>query len=398
MADYLYINNTGVIVPNTGDILSEVQGEYKLAFGDDLSIDPSTPQGVLINAEALARAIVVRNNAALANQINPNIAGGVFLDAILALTGAERNPAVHTTVTATLTGVAGTIVPIGSQARDTVNNAIFESLSTVTLTGGTASVVFRALLPGATTVAIATLTQIVTAVLGWETVSNPAIGTPGTAEQSDASARALRKVTLASQGSSLPEAIISAVYEVEGVTSLSFRENYTDSNIIIDTITLLPHSIYLCVNGGDDEEVATAILSKKSGGCNYNGSTVIDVYEPFSMQTYPVKFDRPTPIPFLVRATVSADVSIEDPQSAVVDAILKYAAGEISGEPGLIVGNPVSCFELAGAVTALYPGIFVHNMETATNLVTPVYSNAEIAVAINKIATVDAGSITVVIT
>jgi hypothetical protein len=160
---------------------------------------------------------------------------------------------------------------------------------------------------------------------------------------------------------------------------------------------LLPHSIYLCVNGGSDLAVATAILSKKSGGCNYNGSITVDVYEPASKQTYPVKFDRPTAIPFLVRATVSADVSVDDPQTAVVDAILKYVNGEISGEPGLVVGAPVSCFELAGAITSLYPGIFVRNLETATNLITPVYSNAEIPIAINEIATTNAGSITVVI-
>jgi uncharacterized phage protein gp47/JayE len=399
MANYSYINKTGVIVPDTGSILTDVQNEYKAAFGDDISIDPSTPQGVLINAEALARSNVVNNNAALANQLNPNIAGGVFLAAILALTGAEKNPALHTTVSVLLTGVSGTFVDAGSQVRDTVNNAIFESLTSVFLSGGLGGSVvpFRAILPGPLVIAPGTVTEIVTAILGWETASNEAAGTPGTLEQSDASARALRKVTLASQGSSLPEAIVSAVYAVEGVTSLAFKENYTGSNVVIDAVTLLPHSIYLCVNGGSDGDVAAAILSKKSGGCNYNGSTSVDVYEPFSMQTYPVKFDRPTAVPFLVKATVSVNTSSVDPQVAVADAILQYAAGEISGETGLIVGNSVSCFELAGAVTALYPGIFIHNMQTATNLVSPVYNSDEIPIAINQIATVDAGSITVVI-
>lgn len=397
MADYEYINSTGVIVPDTSDILTGVQNEYKAAFGNDLSVDPSTPQGILINAEALARVDVVTNNAALANQINPNLAGGVFLDAILALTGSERNPAIHTTVIAQLSGVPGTIVPAGSQARDSVNNLVFESMTTVILTSGTVDVGFRAIEPGAFTVAINTLTQIVDLILGWEIITNAVTGTPGTNEQSDASARALRRVTLAAQGSSLPEAIISAVYLVEGVKSLSFRENYTDVPVVIGPITLAPHSIYLCVDGGTDVDVATAILSKKSGGCNYNGGVIVDVLEPFSGQIYPVQFDRPTPVPFLVRATVSADVSIVDPVTAVIDAILRYVAGEINGEPGLIVGASVSCFELAGAITCLYPGIFVHNLETADDLLTPVFSNAEIPIEINEIATTTAGSIIVVI-
>lgn len=399
VAEYEYINNTGVIVPNTGQILAEVQAEYKNAFGQDLNVDPSTPQGLLIAAETLARSVVVRNNAALANQINPNLAGGVFLDALLALTGAERKGAVSTRVSCVLTGVAGTIVPAGSQARDVVNNAIFASESTVTLTGSpaTATVFFSAVIPGPLTVDIATLTQIVTAVLGWETISNPAAGVSGSTTQSDSSARSQRKVTLASQGSALPEAIIAALYNVPQVKSLSFRENYTDSNMVIGPVTLVPHSIYACVDGGTEQAVAAAILSKKSGGCNYNGTITENVTDEASGQIYPVKFDRPALIPILVRATVSADVSIEDPQSAVIDAILKYATGQVNGEPGLIVGAAVSCFELAGAVTCLYPGIYVKNMETTDNLIVPAYSNAEIPIAINQKATVDAGSITVVI-
>jgi len=315
----------------------------------------------------------------------------------LALTGSERNPAIHTTVIAQLSGVPGTIVPAGSQARDSVNNLVFESMTTVILTSGTVDVGFRAIEPGAFTVAINTLTQIVDMILGWEIITNAVTGTPGTNEQSDASARALRRVTLAAQGSSLPEAIISAVYLVEGVKSLSFRENYTDVPVVIGPITLAPHSIYLCVDGGTDIDVATAILSKKSGGCNYNGDVIVDVLEPFSGQIYPVQFDRPTLVPFLVRATVSADVSIVDPVTAVIDAILRYVNGEINGEPGLIVGASVSCFELAGAITCLYPGIFVHNLETADDLLTPVFSNAEIPIEINEIATTTAGSIIVVI-
>ena len=72
---------------------------------------------MLIAAETLARTEVVNNNAALANQINPNNAGGVFLDAILALTGMQRSSATQTLVTnVTLTGVAGTVISAGTLA------------------------------------------------------------------------------------------------------------------------------------------------------------------------------------------------------------------------------------------------------------------------------------------
>ncbi|MBP3932282.1 MAG: hypothetical protein J6D44_00175, partial [Pseudomonas sp.] len=93
MADYNYIVSTGVIVPDTASLRSEVEAEYKSVLGADLPVTPETPQGVLITAEVESRDGMVRNNAELANQINPDIAGGVWLDAIWALTRGKRRGA-----------------------------------------------------------------------------------------------------------------------------------------------------------------------------------------------------------------------------------------------------------------------------------------------------------------
>src|SRR6185437_10678554 len=197
MADYIYINSTGVIVPDTGEIKTLVENEYKAAFGQDLNVDPSTPQGILIAAETLARSDVLRNNAALANQINPNLAGGVFLDAILALTGSQRIAAQPSYATCVLNGVAGTVIPAGAQASSNTG-IVFQSNSTVTLDGsGTASVVFSAVVPGAISVPANFITQIISDILGWEMVNNLAQGIVGSEEQTDEQARELRRVTLA---------------------------------------------------------------------------------------------------------------------------------------------------------------------------------------------------------
>ena len=142
MANYQYIDSTGVIIPDTGDLLTTVQDEYRQAFGEDMPLEPSTPQGTLITGETLARDAVVRNNAAVANQISPNIAGGVFLDAIWALTGGQRVAATRSTVAATLTGVSGTVIPQGSIAATGAGDQ-FQTVSTVTIgIGGTVSANF----------------------------------------------------------------------------------------------------------------------------------------------------------------------------------------------------------------------------------------------------------------
>lgn len=396
MADYLYLDPTGVIVPDTADILTEVQTEYLSVLGADLSLAPETPQGVLMNAEALARAEVVANNAALANQINPNIAGGVFLDAICALTGFDPPAATHSLLTGvTVTGVASTAIPAGSQA-ETTEGDVFETLALVTLDGsGHGTVDFQSVETGPIAAIANHLTEIVTNVLGWETVTNPTAAELGTSSLSDQALRALRNNTLAGQGSSLAQAVTSALYKTTGVKSLQFRENVANSTQTIDGISLVAHSMWACVNGGTNLAVATSILSAKSGGCNYNGGVTQVVVDPASGQSYSVKFDRPTDIPMDVKATVRLpDSSVS--AANVTQALLDYAAGLVAGQPGFVVGGSVSPFDLAGACTQQIPGIYVQKMEIKKHS-TGSYVTTEIALALNEQASLITANITVVV-
>lgn len=396
MSDYQYVNLSGVILPDTSNILTEVENEYKSAFGSDLIVTPDTPQGVLITAETLSRDAVVRNNAALANQINPNIAGGVFLDAICALSGLQRDAATKTVVTATIAGVPATLIPAGSRAQTPQNN-VFETTGDFTIGGGgTVSATFQAVEFGPIPCPIGELSQIVDAVTGWETVTNPGAGTLGTNTQSDVSLRTLRRLTLAGQGTALPEAIISAVYKVPEVKSMTFRENIEASSETIDGVLMVAHSIYCCVDGGTDEDVATAILSKKSLGANYNGAETVNVVDAASGQTYAVKFDRPTEVPIEIRTTVKNTDALVDPVVACRTAILAFVNGEIEGEAGWTVGTSVSTFELAGAINRLYPGIYVQSLETSDDGGST-WGFVEIPISISQKATTISSDITVTV-
>ena len=114
MAVYDYLISTGVIVPDTSDTREDVIAEYRSVFGADFIVDDETPEGTLITAETTSRQSVARNNAAVANQINPNLAGGPFFDAIWALTGGGRDTGRRSAVMVTVTGAANTIIPINS--------------------------------------------------------------------------------------------------------------------------------------------------------------------------------------------------------------------------------------------------------------------------------------------
>lgn len=399
--NYKYINTTGVIAPDTSDLQTEVTDEYLFAFGEDLITTPDTPQGVLITNETLARSELVRNNAQLANQINPHEAGGIFLDAIMMLFNLSRVSDAPTVVPGVqLNGVAGTVVSEEFTAANT-NGDLFSPVSEITLNGsGVATANFQALVSGPIEVGVGMLTTIVNGVLGVETVTNPTAGILGRTAQSDENAKLLRDNTLAKQGTGFAEALISRLLLTVGVTSVTVRENVSGMTQVIDGVTMVGHSVYICVAGGTDTDVAQTITDVKGGGCNYNNGPGINksipITNPRSLQTINVLFDRPNLKPIQVRITISVNNTVTDPTTAVKQAILDYANGLIDGETGFTIGTDVSCFELAGAVNQEVPGIFVTNVETKL-VASGSFSNATLPIAIFEQATVSLSAISVVI-
>jgi hypothetical protein len=373
MADvYDYVVDTGVILTQASDILTEVQAEYQAAFGDDLNLAPNTPQGILITTETLARTAVADNNAALANQINPNLAGGVFLDAILALLGSARVPATPSTALCTITGVVGTSIPAGAQISDGTNYYQLQTTTVIPSGGSISGVIFTSVILGDVPGVANTLTTIVSNILGWETVNNPDTVTQGSTTQSDAAARLYRLNTLALQGTSIAQAMTSAFYAIPGVNSLSFLENATSSPATVNDVPMVANSIYACCSPGSASllDIATAFTNTKSAGAAYNNGLgipqSINVTNPYSAQTIAVLFDTPSFVTIQMTITVHAFTSVQNVQAAVIAAIQQYAAGGIPGEAGFVVGASVSPFQIAGAINILVPGLFVQEVQIAT--------------------------------
>lgn len=402
MEAYKYLTPQGVIVPDTSQILADTENEWKASFGDDLDVTPDTPQGMIIASDVAVRSEVAANNAAVANQINPNYAGGVFLDDIWALTGGKRRASTYTIVDGVaLTGTAGVVIPSGS--RRSSNGNLFELLSTVLLdNSGKGTGIFQAVEPGPVPCPANSLTTPVPGYtsVGWETSNNPVAGTPGTLEQSDLSARKERVQTLAIQGRSIAEAVSSNLRAVSGVNSFSFRENVDNTTQTIDGISLVSKSVWACVDGGEDAIVAAALYRSKTGGAAWNGAVSVIVTDQWSGQRATVKFDRPTAKPVMAKFTVvSKGVGTGDPATLIKDTILKYATGQLeTGEQGFILGEDVSPFELAAAANTASPQIFIKSVEVATKATTPTWSKDDIAIGLNEKATIQINDILVVVT
>lgn len=394
MADYNYIIPTGVIVPDTATLRADVEAEYKAVFGADLPVTPETPQGVLITAEVESRDGMVRNNAEVANQINPDISGGVWLDAIWALTRGKRRGATRSKLSDVLfSGVPGTPIPAGSLAVVSSSGARFRTTTNIEIgPEGTVTGSMEAVDPGPTPAPIGSLTEVASSVLGWETVTNPSSAEIGKTQESDVSSRRRRRNTLALQSVGPQEAVISRIYNLDDVASLSFRANITNAPIAIDGVSIMPRSIYICVDGGSEIDIAAAILSS-SGITDYSGSVEVSLVEPASGQVYIVRFDRPIERTFRARVTVKP--SSLDVMTIIPDAITQGAQGELDGDSGLVVNKDLSSFELSGYVNQVEPRIFVTRIETSEDGST--WSSNDVGIKINEVARLPKSAIQVVV-
>lgn len=392
---YQYIDDTGVIIADVADIKSDVQEEWKNAVGQDLILDDDTPQGQLIDAEVLARSAVMRGCAQVANQINPNLSGGVWLDAVCSWLGIYREKATRTLIpSCAVQGTAKTLIPAGSRAR-TKNGDICRSLVDVRLNdSGMGTVDFEVVETGPIAVPAGYLQIIVDTVLGWSSINNPTAGTLGQNRQSDASLQAVRALRLANNAISTREAIISNLYGVPGVRSLQFRENVGDTPIVIDGVTLVPHSVWVCVYGGASESIAEVLLREKTDGAGWNGAVEVVVTDKFSGQPYDVKFDRSTEVPVQIRVVAGEGDYSFDLENTIKSAILAYASGEVEGERGFVTGVDISPFEISGAINIQNPGVFVRKVELARMGET--LEAVVLAINANEVGTISADDIVVV--
>lgn len=375
MTQYKYITDTGAIVADTATLLTEVQGEYQVSLGANIDLAASTPQGTLITAETLARTDVMRNNAEVANMINPNLAYGVFLDAIASLLGISRGSNQSTVGTLIeITGDNLTVIPAGSRLS-TADNDIYVTVDPVSIPiGGVTTATIRSQEFGAIPLPLGDLT-IIDGTIGWggAEVVVTSVVVPGSLAMKDPQFKNFRVQTLAQQGVGSSAAIAASLLDVPNVTSVKVVENNTGAVGLVNGITFtLPNAMWVCVAGTATQlDIANAMYAAHSAGCPWdygtaNGTPVgsplgISVQDPSTLLFYRVKWTKPIIYDVYVNISVAQATSVTSPQPAVQAAIMAYANGELQGEPGFVIGANVSAFELAGAVSRQLPGLYTKN-------------------------------------
>lgn len=379
----LYVNDNGVIMPDTSEVKTLVEELFTDALGQSCDFTPETPLGRLVESLTFVITGVVRINALCAGQIDPYHSTGNFLDAVAAFHNVYRKSRIRTVVTATLTGSEGVTVPAGSLASTDAGDVFFLSEDVTLNANGEGEGIFIATEYGPIPCDAGALSHVDTAVVGWTGITNKAAGIPGSDTESDDSLRE-RVVASNDSGVGFVNSIRSAILAVDGVTSCIVYENSGSATTVMNGVVVSPHSVYVCVENGESNEIAEAIYRTKAAGCGMThvqqGSAQVSVTgistetnvavtdasykDDGTGSSYAIQFYRPSTLKPRIEITVrrwsySGSNIVADVQTAVV-AYVK----------GLDIGAEFTAFGIGMAVQSALPtiGIVSINIEGAQEL------------------------------
>jgi len=327
--------STGLVVPSEAAVLAGVLADFNAAFGGNLNLALNTPQGQIATSQAAAISNCYALFTMLVNGVDPDLNAGFMQDVIARIYFLNRNPGTATVVSCTCLGLAGTVIPTGSptqpQAQDTSGNLYYCVQGGTIPVGGSITLSFANVVDGPIPCPPSTLTSIYQAVAGWDQITNAGAGVPGADVESPQAFEYRREQSIAANAHGSAQAIYGAVIDLSGVTDAYVYENTTNATILVGSTnySMLPHSVYVGVIGGDPQAIANAIWTKKDLGCDMNGNTtetVVDDNYAFPQPSYTIKFNNCTSNPVSFNLTVNIKNSSSLPSTIVQDVQAACAA------------------------------------------------------------------------
>ena len=394
----------GIMPTTLLEYQQQVEDAY-LQIDPQWNLNPESPDGQVIGvwSEQLALLDEIVVNAYTSR--DPATAVGQALDDIGDYAGLTRKAATFSTAVVTLGGVGGTLVPAGSEVRNTETDTIWTTDADATIP---ADVGVTCTTSGQEPASIGTLSEIASPVAGWQTVTNAAPAVQGSDEESDNQFRLRRNQSVALPGSNQVDNIFSAVFNVDGVIQARVYEN--PRNVVADDLT--PNSIAVFVQGGDTAEIQSAIAAKKNPGCNMNDTasrndasiTPLPNEEQATTETplgqlISITFFQPDTVPVFVDVTIDTDELSEGEKETMKQAIVDFSIEGLTGQGdgftrrGFQIGERVAAGRLYTPVNEIVADRgFVESILVGTSAPAGATS---VAVAFNELAVFDTANITV---
>lgn len=328
------ITENGLSVPDISDVLAGRLTDMTTALGGGASQSLSSPQGQIAQSDTEIIAQVYDKLLCLFNQVNPDYSTGRFQDGIGRIYFMDRISAQGTVVTATCIGQVGTTIPAGSSAVDT-SGYIYQSIDNAIIPStGSVDMQFVNTTTGPIPCAAGALNQIYRAVSGWDSITNVSPGVVGVDVESRIAFETRRRQSVARNSRNQDASTLSALLATSGVLDAYVWSNRTATTVNKGTTNfpVLGHSIYICVYGGTDSDVAEAIFNTYNPGANLNGDTTYTVYDNVNYSapypSYDMQWQKATPT--RVYFNVELDSSL-NPPSDITQQVKTMIASVFNG-------------------------------------------------------------------
>lgn len=390
----------GFIVPAAADVLAGVQADINAAFGGNLNPSLDTPQGQLASSEA---AVIDNANATFlryTQEVDPAFASGRMQDAIARIYFIERDPARPTTVIAQCIGLPGVVIPTGAIAVAADGNQYLSTHEATIPVSGTVDMSFSCAVPGPIPCPAGSLNRIFQAIPGWDAIINADDGVLGNNTETRAAFEERRRQSVALNSLGGLPSVRGAVLNAPGVIDVYVTENDTNDVKTIGGVSLYPNSIYVAVVGGEAQDVARAIWSRKAPGCSYNGNTTViiaDQSEGYSppYPVYQVSFQTPEPLSIRFSVNIVGSTLVpSDALSQIRDAIIAAFAGE-DGGPRARIGSRILASRFYTPVATLGSWAQIVSIEIGTEPEPPTLF--EVVAQIDQVPVVSADDITLIL-
>lgn len=318
---------TGLKTPTEQEIFNELFAMFDNAFGVELNKGLNTPQGQLVTS--LTAILNDYNNKILYlyNELDPEYATTRMQDALGKLFFLTRKAGVDSTAEVTFYGDVGAYIPKDYILIDTNGNQWKTVEDSSIGEDGKATIEVKA--NGTYGADKNTITKFYSLIYGLDYCTNENAAKKGypVESKSDFSRRVLESTQVNSIG--MTGSLKGALFAINDVKDVLITQNVSDTEKTEKGVTLLPHSVYCCVKGGNDTEIAKAIFKKCNAGCDFNGSTEIEIEdEQYSSPRpkYKIKFQRPTNYTLTLKVTyksgsqVTVEQDIQNALTAYLDA------------------------------------------------------------------------------
>ena len=264
MATEFDIDGTGVLAPSLAEAIESTNAQMRDIAGANVALTVQTPQGQIARLTALTKAefgeVLVQALTAVdadhAEDAQLRVLGGLLqIMAVLAT---------RSRVTATLTGVDGTNVPAMSRAR-TAERDQFRTLTDVTLSATGVTVEMESVDEGAIAAAAGALNRIVTAVPGWETITNAADAVLGMPAQLDEDFRqSMFTRTSRLTIGSIPA--LEAGLEEAGAERTQVEDNRESVTITVQDWLIHVGAVLVIAESGTDGDITRAVETYRAMG------------------------------------------------------------------------------------------------------------------------------------